>query len=111
VDPLGDREELRVPLDDDPAGVDAGPPDVREQRLKHLGNPAARGGRVDVQHRAASERVLRRVGDPLEAGRAFRPDQRLESRGVKRLHLDLLEPAHVSTRAHGRVTPPPSDEL
>ena len=39
VDALGDREELRVALDHDPAGVDARAPRVGEQRLQQLRHP------------------------------------------------------------------------
>ena len=43
------------------------PAHVGQQRLQHLGHPAADGGRVDVQDRAPVQRRLRRVGHRLEA--------------------------------------------
>ena len=58
VDALGEREELGVAVEHQPAVVDAGAPPVREQRLQHLGHPAAVGGRVDVPDDAVVEERL-----------------------------------------------------
>jgi hypothetical protein len=44
VNPLGDREECRVPLDDQPPRVDAGAADIGQQRLEHLRHAAAGRG-------------------------------------------------------------------
>jgi hypothetical protein len=67
VDPLGDREELRVALDHQPTRVDPCAASIRQERLQHLGDSAAGRRRVDVQHRMAGERGLRRIGDLLVA--------------------------------------------
>jgi hypothetical protein len=74
VDPLRDREKRRVAFDHEPARVDAGPADIGEQRLQHLGDPAAGCGRVDVQHCAPTERAARRLGHRLESPHALNPD-------------------------------------
>ena len=101
MDPLRDREKRRVAFDHEPARVDAGPADVGEQRLQHLGNPAAGCGRVDVQDCALTERAARRLGHRLEPPHTLNPDQRLKARSVERLHRNLVQPrARVS--AHRR---------
>jgi hypothetical protein len=92
MDAFGDGEELGIPLDDEPAGVDPGPAHVGEQGLQHLRDPAAGRCRVDVVHRSSGERLLSGVGDLLEASHALRADERFEPGGVERLHLDLSGP-------------------
>ena len=66
VEPLGDREEVGVAFDHDPAGVDADTPGVREQRLEQLGHATAGRGRVDVEHLPPVERSSSVVGEVLE---------------------------------------------
>jgi hypothetical protein len=51
VEPLRDREELLVALDDQPARVDARAPDVGQEHLEHFGYAATDGGRVDTDDR------------------------------------------------------------
>ena len=92
VDPLRHRKERRVALDDEPARVDPAAPRVGEQRLEHLGNAAAGGGRVHAYDSAPGEPLPRLLGHRLEAGHPLPPDQRLKARSVERLHLHLLEP-------------------
>ena len=101
VDPLRDREELRVALDDEPTRVDAGGAHVGKQRLQHLGDAAAGRGRVHVPDRAAAERGLRRLGDVLVERHPVGADQGLEPRRVERLHLDLV---HAKLVRHGHQT-------
>ena len=48
VQPFGDREELSVAGDHQPADRDADTADVADQHLQHLGDPAAHRGRADV---------------------------------------------------------------
>jgi hypothetical protein len=106
VDALGDREEGRIALDDQPARIDARASDVRQQRLQHLRHAAAGRGRVNVQHGPAGEHSLGGLGDLLEARHPVQPDQRLEARRVESLYLDLLKPCGVRSDHH--VLPPHS---
>jgi hypothetical protein len=92
VDALGDREEVGVTLDHEPARVDAGAAHVREQRLQHLRDPAACGGRVHVENGAARERLLGQLRGGLEAGHPVRADERLKTCRVECLHLDFPKP-------------------
>ena len=56
VEPLGDGEELRVAIDDDPARVDAERRGVGDEQAQHLGDtPTVRGG-VDVPDRGGARR-------------------------------------------------------
>jgi hypothetical protein len=48
MDAFGDLEKLLVALDHHPAGVDAGPREVAEQEVQHLGDPTPLLGRVHV---------------------------------------------------------------
>ena len=48
VEPLGDLEEAGIALDHQPAGVDAGTANVRQQHAEHLGDAPARGRRVEA---------------------------------------------------------------
>ena len=48
VQPLGDREELRVAADHHPADRDIQARDVSHEHLQHLSDPAADRGRTDV---------------------------------------------------------------
>jgi hypothetical protein len=107
MDALGDREEVRIALDHQPARVDAGAADIGEQRLQHLGDTAAGRRRIDVEHRAALERLLGRGGDLLEARHARRADQRLEPRRIKRLNLHLLQAGDALTLGHIASLPRP----
>ena len=82
VEALRDVEERRVAFDDEPPHVDAAAAREREQRLEHLGDAAADGGRADVPdviravavvevavHRFVVQRIaariIRRVGAPV----------------------------------------------
>jgi hypothetical protein len=65
---------------------------IATQRLQHFGHAAARPRRVDVQHRAAGERLTRSLGRLLEPRHPLSTDQRLESCRVDRLDVDLVEP-------------------
>jgi hypothetical protein len=76
VDPLGDREEGGIALNDKPARVDSGPPGIGKQRLQHLGDASTRPRRVDVQHRTAGERRARHLRRLFEAPHALDADQR-----------------------------------
>ena len=53
VEALGDVEELRRSGDDLPLGLEAGVVHERHQRVEDLGDAAAEGRGVDVQHAAA----------------------------------------------------------
>ena len=55
VHALGDREELRFAVEDQPPVLDLRPPAVGQQCLEHLGDAAPVGGGVDVPDRAAPE--------------------------------------------------------
>ena len=67
MDALGDREEVRIALDHNQRASTPSAADIGEQRLQHLGDTAAGRRRIDVEHRAALERLLGRGGDLLEA--------------------------------------------
>ena len=79
VDALGDREELGVTGDDEPAHRHADAEDVADQHLQHLGHSPAGGRRVDVPHRAASERGPSTGCFADERGVALLPDERLQA--------------------------------
>ena len=82
VQSLGDREELLIAVQHQPAGVDPGAAPVGQQRLQHLGDAATLGGGIDVPHDPAGQQRYapvrrRRAGarrgrgpTPLRAGRA-----------------------------------------
>jgi len=57
VQPLGDRVEGGVALDDQPARVDPGSSGVRQQGGQHLGDAAPGGGGVDVPYRPSRKGV------------------------------------------------------
>ena len=100
VNALRDLEEAGVALDHEPADVEPRAASVGQQRLQHLGDAAARGGRVDVEDRSASHRRLGRLGNPLVASDPLGPDQRLQPGCIERLDFDFLEP-EVLPDSHG----------
>src|SRR5664280_2190305 len=61
VDPLGDGEEPRVPVDHQPPSVDAEPHAGRYQSAQHLGDAAGLGG-VDVPDGATEEALAGGIG-------------------------------------------------
>ena len=86
VESLGDHEEVGVALDHQPSGIDADPPDVREQRLEEFGDAPAGRGRVDVEHLPSEEPDAGLAGEPLE-----RPDPRGSDDGFQVLGRDLAD--------------------
>ena len=62
VQPLGDREELRIGVQHQPSVLDARAPPVGEQGLQHLRHPTTVGGGVDVPHGATPEPGTRALG-------------------------------------------------
>jgi hypothetical protein len=44
MQPLGDAEELRIPVQNQPAVLDPSPLPVCEQRLQHFGHPTTTPG-------------------------------------------------------------------
>jgi hypothetical protein len=67
VQPLGDREEVRVAADHHPADRDVQARDVPHEHLQHLSDPAADRGRVDVPDGPPGEPV------PEPGGRGEQP--------------------------------------
>ena len=90
-----------VALDHEPAGVDPGAADVGEQRLEHLGDAAADGGRVDVEDRTAGECLAHGVRSAEEALGPFVADHGREQLRRRGLHLHLGQPdaQRTSSRA------------
>ena len=94
VETLRDLEEPRVAFDHEPTRVDPTPRDVCEQRLEHLGNAAARRGRVHVQDRAPVEVLPRGRRCRLEPFGAFGTNQHLEPIEAERSDIDTPQ-SHV----------------
>ena len=96
------------PLDHDPAGVDAGPAGVREQRAQHLGHAAAVGGRVHAPHRAAGEQLVGALAHREQRRIAGRVEHVAEALGGQRPHGHVGEPRHAcdASRAAPRRHPP-----
>ena len=93
VQPLRDREELRLGFDHHPASVHACAARVAEQRPKQLDHPTTLGGRVDVPDHPPTERFAG-TRDQLAPG--FVLDRR----------DDLLEPGVRPTASPARVEAP-----
>jgi hypothetical protein len=73
VNAFGDREEVLVALDDQPARIDACSPLVTKKGLQHLSDPPTRLRRIDVPGDATAQdipSVLHRVTKALRAGPA-----------------------------------------
>ena len=66
VQPLRDGKEPLVAVEDHPAGVDAGPADVRQQRFEHLGDAAAHRCRVDAHHRGSVQLLAEQLAAPTK---------------------------------------------
>jgi hypothetical protein len=95
VQSLGDREERRVAVQDQPSVVDAGALAVGEHRLQHLPDPTSMGGGVHVPDRAVAEgrpSPLRRGGEPLGPVSPEKGRERLEIDGPD---VDLLHGTHA----------------
>jgi len=104
VHALRDREEARIAVDDEPSRVDPDPARICEERPEHLGDPAARRGRVDVEDGPTGQRVACSPSGLVEPLRAFRSDERRQSLGGQRLDLYFLEfHRHREVRAAATV--------
>ena len=91
VQALGDLEELRVPVDDEPTCVHADPSDQTEQDVQHLGHAATRRGRVHVDHTSTTQSVHCLLGrlDGEQIGPVI-ADHRREAKGVARRDGDVF---------------------
>ena len=91
VQPLGDREEVRVAADHGPAGRAAQARAVPDEYSQHLGDPAADGGGVDVPDGPLAEPVPEPGGRGEQPRVAHGPDHRLEPGDRCGGHRDLLQ--------------------
>ena len=64
MQPLGEFEEFRVALNDQPTGVDVETLGVTQQRPQHLRDATAHGGGVDIPQRAVTQ-TLAQLDSPL----------------------------------------------
>jgi hypothetical protein len=96
VDALRDAEEIGLPRDDEPPGVDAHPTGVREQRPEHLGDAAPTGGGIDVPHDAALEHVLRPSRRRLEGLVRVGRQHLAETFGRQDADIDLVDECHAT---------------
>ena len=86
VQALRDGEEGGIAVQDAPAGVDAGPAGVREQRTQHLGHASAMGGGVDAPDRAAGEQPVGALAHREQRRIAGRVEHVAEALGGQRPH-------------------------
>ena len=95
VNALGDQEELGIPGDHRPSGVDAHASAISEQGAQHLGDAAAVRGRVHVPDDAAVEPASG-FGDQV-AQRLELPyrEHRLEAQGIHRVDIHMLQGWHI----------------
>ena len=94
VDPLGEGEEVFVPFDHRPPGVDPHPGQVAHHRAEQLGHAATLGSGVHAPQDAVAEavdRFLHRTGESPVAVGAEHPLEplRLQGRDLDRLHASL----------------------
>ena len=95
VQPLGDREELRVAADYHPAGRDVQARAVPHEHLQHLSDPAADRGRIDVPDGPPAEPGPEPGGLGEQPCVPHGPDDRLESGDRGSGHRDLLQPPEL----------------
>ena len=92
-------EEVLGPLQHHPAGLDAGPREVAEQEVQHLGDAAALLGGVHVPHVPAGE-PIGRLGQPVrETTGRLGLEHAVEPSRVKLLDLDFLHCVPPSTQS------------
>ena len=89
VDPLGDREELGIPVNHRPFGRDARTACVAQEHVQELGHASAGRGRVDVDDPPPVQTLSRSRGDLEQTGEALGSDDRTEPSGIERLELDV----------------------
>jgi hypothetical protein len=94
VDPLRDLEERGIAVDHAPAGVEADPAHVGQQRLQQLGDAAAARSRVDVPDRAAPEELPAVLHAALDLAEAL-AENGTEALRIHAADVDLLERAHA----------------
>jgi hypothetical protein len=91
MEAFGNREELLVALDHHPAGIDAGPSQVAEQEVEHLGDPAALLGGVDLPQPPAAQPLGRHLQATQEAATVVRVEHGLEPSRVQPGYLNVLQ--------------------
>ncbi len=99
VQALGDVEEQRPAVDDDPARVHAGPARIGQQRAQHLGHAAAVRGGVHAPDDASLQQLARVRSELDEVGELPRVQHVGEAVDRQRRDLDLLERAHAGWTA------------
>ena len=98
VQPLGDREELRVAADHRPADRDVQALDVSHEHLQHLSDAAADRGGVDVPYGPLAEPVPEPGGCGEQPPVSHGPDDRLEPGDRHPRHRDLVQPPEPGRR-------------
>jgi hypothetical protein len=91
---------------DEPAGVDAGPARVADQRAQHLRDAAAARRRVHVPERPAVEQLTPAFDRALEAGDGVTADHLAEPLRRQRRHDHVLELGGL--RRHAESIPDPA---
>ena len=104
VNPLRDLKEPRVAFDDDPTGIHARAPRIREQCLEQLGDAPARRRRIHIQHGAAFQGRARRRGRSFEPGRALRTNQPAKPTKHHGSNIDFLQ-RHLDPGLRRRFVP------
>ena len=102
VQPLGDREEVRVAADHHPADRDVQARDVPQEHLQHLSDPAADCGRIDVPDGPLAEPVPEPGGPGEQPRVSHGPDDRLERGDRRPRYRDLVQPPEFGYPRPGR---------
>ena len=102
VQPLGDREKLRVAANHDPANRDVQTRDVPHEHLQHLRDPAADRGRIDVPDGPLAQPVPQPGGRGDQLHITLGPDDRLQHGNWRCGHSDLVQPPGLGCPQPGR---------
>jgi hypothetical protein len=105
VNPLCDREELRVGVEHQPPGVDTRAAGVSEQRLQHLRDATAVGSGIDVPHDPAGQEGASPRSGRHEPLRPISGQQRAEHLERHSLDIDLSHRVMVAPTSGSRADP------